>query len=398
MSQTVLVADDSRTIRRAIEMALKASPFGVIAASTLRETVEALGSRPDVLVLDHAMPDGNAYDLCRNLRASEATRQMPVVMMGGASQNFDAEQARQSGADAVLAKPFTVDDLVGAITRAIETRRQLAVPAPALAPAPLAVAPQPGPQAGAVGRTMMMMGPVPIGMMSGVAPARDTPAPLPIVENNSALATQAALEPPVPVPPVAPPAEPAERPFDLAAWANASGHSGAAILRPAPAADAALEGVTNEVPEAALPVPAQPAPAPAPAEELPVPAAVATAPAPPEPVPAPVAEPAPAAPIVVSPSLEQVAPFLHTPPASALAASGLSRAEIEKIMRDEIKATVREELPGLLRSLLGEVFQEKVMPTLVKISENRVQTIVHEEMDKRIETRVRALLEGMLNE
>lgn len=119
MSHTVLVADDSLTIRQIVGMALKASPYRLVEAASARQTLDAAQSRPDVILLDYYMPDGSGYDVCRALKNNASTRHIPVVMLGGSYKNFDENQARQAGADVVVMKPFKTDQLLSAIESAL---------------------------------------------------------------------------------------------------------------------------------------------------------------------------------------------------------------------------------------------------------------------------------------
>ena len=118
MSQTVLVADDSKTIRQIVEMALKASSWEVVGVGSAQDAMQAARQNPSVILLDYYMPDGSGYDVCRQLKAEAATRAIPVVMLGGTYKSFDEGLARQSGADAVLMKPFKTDALLSAMEEA----------------------------------------------------------------------------------------------------------------------------------------------------------------------------------------------------------------------------------------------------------------------------------------
>jgi CheY-like chemotaxis protein len=134
MSATVLIADDSQTIRQIVQMALKASPYSLVSASSGREVMDALQRRPDIIVLDYYMPDVNGYDLCRQLKTNAATQHIPVVLMGGSYRNFDENLARQAGADAVIFKPFKTEQLLGALEQAL-SKRAGGAPASHAAPA-----------------------------------------------------------------------------------------------------------------------------------------------------------------------------------------------------------------------------------------------------------------------
>ena len=76
----------------------------------------------------------------------------------------------------------------------------------------------------------------------------------------------------------------------------------------------------------------------------------------------------------------------------------MSRDELEAMIKEEVKNTVRDELPGLLRNVMGEVFQQRVLPKLLKHGEERIQATLREELDTRITQQVRAELERLLAE
>lgn len=76
----------------------------------------------------------------------------------------------------------------------------------------------------------------------------------------------------------------------------------------------------------------------------------------------------------------------------------MSRDEIEQFIRDQIQDAVREELPGLLRNVMGEIFQKKVLPKLVQHSEQKIQETLANQLDQKITRQVRLELERLLEE
>jgi len=77
----------------------------------------ALADPPDVMVLDVMLPGIDGMEILRRLRASEACRALPVVMLTAKGQREDRETALGSGADLFITKPFSNADLVAAVTR-----------------------------------------------------------------------------------------------------------------------------------------------------------------------------------------------------------------------------------------------------------------------------------------
>lgn len=300
MAHTVLVADDSKTIRQIVGMALKASPYQLLEASSARATLEAIQrSGPDVILLDYHMPDGSGYEICRRLKANASTSRIPVIMLGGTYKNFDESAARQAGADEVIWKPFKTDQLLGAIESALSRPAPAPTPAPAPARAPSSSgAPMPPPNPFSAGRSG-----APDLSSPGVQPHRQAPT--------------SGSQPRIPTP------------------------------TPHPAARNPLRQTGS-----------QPRINPEP------------------PRPAQNAAPAPA----------------------ASAGPGVDRAELEGMIRDEVKRAVREELPGLLRNVMGDLFQQKILPRLVKHSEQKVNQVLNEQLSQRVTEQVRVELERLLGD
>lgn len=188
MSQTVLVADDSKTIRQIVGMALKASPYRLVEASSARATLDALQQRPDVILLDYHMPDGSGYDVCRAIKGNAATRNIPIVMLGGTFKNFDEARARQSGADQIVWKPFQTDQLIEAIEQAISG---------ASVSAPSGGFPSPTPAASTPAAPSLAAPPNPFGAPAASSLPRpnqnQAPLPTPTPTPNAAVANRSGL-------------------------------------------------------------------------------------------------------------------------------------------------------------------------------------------------------------
>ncbi len=350
MSQTVLVADDSQTIRKIVEMALKGSAYQVIGVGSAQDAMEASRYAPSVILLDYYMPDGSGYDVCRALKSNAATSDIPVIMLGGTYKQFDENMARQSGADGIVMKPFKTDTLVNAIEAVLAGSASAPPPqpsafsAPAAAPAPPAYTPEP----------MRDLTPAP-----APPPQRDlTPAPAPPPQRDLTPA-------PTPMRDLTPAPAPPQR-----------------DLTPAPA----------------------PMHTPPPFEQQPRPAfAQAPAPTPAPSAPAAGSQPRIATPDVNASTRQPVAPTQPAPAPTPTSGSGslnvaMSRAEIEKMLREEVRTVVKQELPGMLRTVMGETFQTKVLPKLMQHTEERVERMVSERLEVAIRDNVRVELERLLSE
>ncbi|MFD6906376.1 MULTISPECIES: response regulator transcription factor [Streptomyces] len=132
MSHTLLLAEDDRAIRNALERALTLEGYRVTAVA---DGVEALAhahrSRPDVLVLDVMMPGIDGLQVCRVLRA-EGDR-TPVLMLTALVETADRIAGLDAGADDYVVKPFDVEEVFARL-RALLRRAAPAPPAPAPGP------------------------------------------------------------------------------------------------------------------------------------------------------------------------------------------------------------------------------------------------------------------------
>ena len=117
---TVLVVEDEKQIRRFVRTALEEEGCHVFEAATSAQGLIESGNRkPDLVVLDLGLPDGNGIDFIRQLRGWS---DVPVLVLSARSHEKDKIQALDVGADDYLTKPFGVGEL-RARTRAL-LRRQ----------------------------------------------------------------------------------------------------------------------------------------------------------------------------------------------------------------------------------------------------------------------------------
>jgi CheY-like chemotaxis protein len=105
MSKTILLADDSPTIRRIVELTFTDTDVRVESVGSGALALERMTSlRPDLVVADVAMPEPSGYEICRAIK--ESTSPVPVVLLVGTFEPFDPRRAEACGADAHLVKPF----------------------------------------------------------------------------------------------------------------------------------------------------------------------------------------------------------------------------------------------------------------------------------------------------
>jgi CheY-like chemotaxis protein len=105
MMHSILVADDSATIRKVIELTFSDTGYRVECVAGGAEALARLAvTSPDLVLADVVMPEPTGYEICRRVKASG--RPVPVLLLAGTFETFDHEEARACGADGCLLKPF----------------------------------------------------------------------------------------------------------------------------------------------------------------------------------------------------------------------------------------------------------------------------------------------------
>jgi len=108
----VLIADDQESIRSLFDRVLSADGHDVVLAPDGASALAAIHrQRPDVVLLDVAMPLVNGLDVCRQLKADPATRLTPVVLVSGQTDLEDRINGIEAGADEYLSKPVHPHEL-----------------------------------------------------------------------------------------------------------------------------------------------------------------------------------------------------------------------------------------------------------------------------------------------
>jgi len=121
MAKKILVVEDEPHIRMSMEARLKANGYQIVTAGDGLEGYEiAQKERPDLILMDVMMPKLDGYQALEKLKADEATKAIPVVMLTARAQPEDVEKAGMGGAVDYIVKPFTPVILLEKIKNALK--------------------------------------------------------------------------------------------------------------------------------------------------------------------------------------------------------------------------------------------------------------------------------------
>jgi len=201
---TLLLADDSLTIQRVIELTFADEGIRVVSVSDGESAIARLESDPpDIVLADVGMPNVDGYQVAARVKATPALAHVPVLLLTGAFEPVDEIRVREAGGDGVLTKPFEPRHLIAAVRELLDGVKQ-----PAPAPADRTASAE---NEAPVVEAVVESEPEPV-------PELTTEAPRPSVqEPGPALGDEALM-----VPPPARAAQPADRPAPPATGSLAS--------------------------------------------------------------------------------------------------------------------------------------------------------------------------------
>lgn len=116
----ILVVDDSKTIRRTAETLLTKEGCQVFTAIDGFDALSKIADhQPDLIFVDIMMPRLDGYETCSLIKHNKMYRETPVIMLSSKDGLFDRARGRIVGSEQYLTKPFTKDELLGAISNQI---------------------------------------------------------------------------------------------------------------------------------------------------------------------------------------------------------------------------------------------------------------------------------------
>ncbi|MCC8372955.1 MULTISPECIES: two-component system response regulator KdpE [Photorhabdus] len=116
-NNTILIIEDEKEIRRFVRLALEGEGYRVFDSDTLKwGLIEAGTRKPDLIILDLGLPDGDGINLIRDLRQWSA---IPVIVLSARDKEADKVAALDVGADDYLSKPFGISELLARVRVAL---------------------------------------------------------------------------------------------------------------------------------------------------------------------------------------------------------------------------------------------------------------------------------------
>jgi two-component system, chemotaxis family, chemotaxis protein CheY len=114
MTKTVLVVDDSSTVRQQVAMALKQAGFAIMEAADGREGLATIESNPniDMVVCDVNMPNLNGLEMLERVKSNGQHKSLPILMLTTEGQPSMIKRAKAAGAVGWIVKPFDANQLV----------------------------------------------------------------------------------------------------------------------------------------------------------------------------------------------------------------------------------------------------------------------------------------------
>lgn len=114
---TIMVIDDSPTIRKILALTLERAGYNVVAEPDGRSALARLQEiLPRVILLDIAMPDLDGYEVCKRIKQDPRTTAVPVIMLSGKGAFFDKVKGHMAGATEYLTKPFETPAVLAVVT------------------------------------------------------------------------------------------------------------------------------------------------------------------------------------------------------------------------------------------------------------------------------------------
>jgi len=121
MGKTILIVDDSASMRQLVTFSLKSAGYEVISAVHGKDGLEKLKAcKVDMIVTDLNMPEMDGISLIKSVRSNPASKFTPIVMLTTESQETRKQEGKIAGVSGWLVKPFKPEELVGVVKKFVK--------------------------------------------------------------------------------------------------------------------------------------------------------------------------------------------------------------------------------------------------------------------------------------
>lgn len=118
MGKTVMIVDDSASLRQVVNIALKGSGFDVIEACDGKDALTKLdGQKINLIISDVNMPNMDGITFLKEMKKLPTHKFTPVIMLTTESQEGKMQEGRAAGAKAWVVKPFKPDEMIAAVSK-----------------------------------------------------------------------------------------------------------------------------------------------------------------------------------------------------------------------------------------------------------------------------------------
>ena len=130
--QRILIIEDDPDAREMISIALSDSGYECLSSPTAKDGMASCASgKPDLILMDVNLPDGNGIDLCRKIKSVYGLRHIPILILTGAAVDTEARvEGLKAGADDYMIKTIGPYEMLSRIHRVIETSKKPYRPLP----------------------------------------------------------------------------------------------------------------------------------------------------------------------------------------------------------------------------------------------------------------------------
>jgi len=122
---TILIVDDSASVRKLVELTLRRSGYSVISAVSGVSALATLAeTRPDLILLDVMLVSLDGFQLCRAIRHHPDFTDIPIIILSGRESEADRQTGLDAGVDAYLTKPFKPNQLTSIVRQLLTERSE----------------------------------------------------------------------------------------------------------------------------------------------------------------------------------------------------------------------------------------------------------------------------------